>query len=100
MDVVTYKVGEFIDSKSHPMRGISCHEKSYNYVNLISKCDYDLCITQSFKLTNPKQFNWGTCLASNTKSQKQLMRIGKCDCLKKKGKKKKPNKKNRNLYFF
>ena len=98
MNVVTYKVGEFIDSKSHPMRGISCHEKSYNYVNLISKCDYDLCITQSFQ--THKSETVGTCLASNTKGQKQLMRIGKCGCLKKKGKKKKPNKKNRNLYFF
>lgn len=87
MDVVTYKVGEFIDSKSHPMRGISCHEKSYNYVNLTSKCDYDLCITQSFQTHKSETIQLGHMLSKLHKSQKQLMPIGKCDCLKKKGKK-------------
>ena len=53
-----------------------------------------------FKLTNPKQFNWGTCLAINTKSQKQLMRIGKCDCLKKKGKNKKNQTKKIEICIF
>ena len=84
MDVVTCMVGEFIDSKSHPMRGISCHEKSYNYVNLISRCDYDLCITQSFQSHKSETVQLGHMLSKLHKSQKQLMPIGKCDCLKKK----------------
>ena len=104
MDVVTYKVGKFIDSKSHPMRGISCHEKSYNYVNLISKCITIYALRNLFNLTNPKQFNWGTCLASYTKVKNSSCQLENVIAWKKKGKKKLTKQKmienNRKLYFF